>query len=242
MAYLSRLIIDGRRHDVQRDLADCHRMHARLMTVFPAAASPANAREQFGVLFRPEPLADLPLLRVLVQSTARPDWSALPPGYLAAAPDGRGNPAVRLLDDEYRRVVAGMRLRFRLRANPTKRINDRSTYEKNPAMRGKRVELRDAADQIAWLERKGAAAGFRLVRVAITSAEEIPNVRVGNRPLQRGRQGVRRLTFGAVVFDGLLDVTDAASFTRTLEQGIGSGKAFGFGLLSIAAVAREVTL
>ena len=42
------------------------------------------------------------------------------------------------------------------------------------------------------------------------------------------------LRFGAVLFNGRLEVTDAERFQQTLATGIGSGKAFGFGLLSIA--------
>jgi CRISPR system Cascade subunit CasE len=37
-----------------------------------------------------------------------------------------------------------------------------------------------------------------------------------------------------VLFSGRLEVTDAALFRDALAKGIGSGKAFGFGLLSIA--------
>jgi CRISPR system Cascade subunit CasE len=37
-----------------------------------------------------------------------------------------------------------------------------------------------------------------------------------------------------VQFEGDLEVTDAAAFRAALAQGIGSGKAYGFGLLSIA--------
>ena len=236
--FLSRLFIDLRRDDVQRDLADCQRLHGRLMGAFPAAHTPTNAREQFGVLFRAEPQGDQPLLRVLVQSNQLPDWAVLPPGYLAAAPDRRGNPAVRLLDDEYARIDVGMRLRFRLRANPTKRINDRSTQDAR--MHGKRVALQHEADQLAWLERKGQIGGFRLVQVAIASDAPIPNVRVGHHPLQRGRNGAHRMRFGVAMFDGLLDVTDRARFVQCLDTGIGSGKAYGFGLLSIAQVRDKV--
>ena len=50
-----------------------------------------------------------------------------------------------------------------------------------------------------------------------------------------GSPAVRqRLTFGDVLFEGRLRVTDAALFRQTLEHGIGSGKAYGFGLLSVA--------
>ena len=44
------------------------------------------------------------------------------------------------------------------------------------------------------------------------------------------------MTHLAVRFDGLLRVTDAGDFRETLICGIGPGKAYGFGLLSIAPV------
>lgn len=46
----------------------------------------------------------------------------------------------------------------------------------------------------------------------------------------------QRLTFSSVLFEGELEITDANAFRQTLAQGIGSGKAYGFGLLSIAPV------
>jgi CRISPR system Cascade subunit CasE len=42
------------------------------------------------------------------------------------------------------------------------------------------------------------------------------------------------MTFGDVVFEGRLRVGDAEAFRRALAVGIGSGKAYGFGLLSVA--------
>jgi len=38
----------------------------------------------------------------------------------------------------------------------------------------------------------------------------------------------------SVLYNGLLEVTDPDLFHRALIRGIGSGKAFGFGLLSVA--------
>jgi CRISPR system Cascade subunit CasE len=87
--YLSRLLIDLRRHDVQADIADCHWLHTRLMAALPAVSSPSNAREEFGMLFRVEPFGDAPLARVLVQSNRPPDWTTLPAGYLGPVPDAR---------------------------------------------------------------------------------------------------------------------------------------------------------
>ena len=44
------------------------------------------------------------------------------------------------------------------------------------------------------------------------------------------------LSHAGVRFDGVLEVTDPVSFAATLDSGIGSGKAFGFGLLSVYAM------
>jgi CRISPR-associated protein Cas6/Cse3/CasE subtype I-E len=44
----------------------------------------------------------------------------------------------------------------------------------------------------------------------------------------------RELAFIAVQFDGLLEVEDPERFMAAIHQGIGPGKGFGFGLLSLA--------
>ena len=65
----------------------------------------------------------------------------------------------------------------------------------------------------------------------------MPNFRVDAIPEGRqrcGKEGHRDGEFLAVRFDGLLAVTDPALFRNTLQTGIGSAKAFGFGLLSLA--------
>ena len=45
---------------------------------------------------------------------------------------------------------------------------------------------------------------------------------------------VHSISCRAVLFDGLLEVTDADAFRNTLAAGVGPGKGFGFGLLSVA--------
>jgi CRISPR system Cascade subunit CasE len=234
MLYLSRLILNTRHHDVQRELADCNRLHSRIMRAFPAAPDRTIAREHFGVLYRLELLDDPASARLLVQSNHAPDWSTLPANYLAPSVDARGNPAVRSIEDDIGRVRQGMRLRFRLRANPTKRLSARNV-EQNARWHGKRIELRREPDQIAWMERKAGAGGFQLLSVQLAGTETLPDTRVGNAPKQYGRRdGSQQLSFGVALFEGRLEVTDAACFAGTLRSGIGTGKAYGFGLLSIA--------
>lgn len=124
MTYLSRLLLNPLNRTVQGDLANCHQLHRHILQAFPAAPVQEHAREYFGVLYRLEELeAEPSLLRLLVQSAAAPDWNRLPAGYLGVATDGTPNPAVRTVDAEYARIQAGMHLRFRLRANPTRRVS-----------------------------------------------------------------------------------------------------------------------
>jgi len=144
-----------------------------------------------------------------------------------------------------RKLRNGQLLSFRLRANPTKRIANH-----DDAMKGKRVELRHEDEQIAWLIRKGqerekgVPGGFELLMHEVKDARGklrlVPRVKVCSEGKQKGRKVDSAhghvTTHFAVVFDGLLRVTDTNAFLETLVCGIGAGKAFGFGLLSVAPV------
>lgn len=240
MLYLSRLLLDTRNRHVRRDLNDCHQLHRTMLGAFPQAPDGSQARAQFGLLYRVEPIDGMPMLRrLLLQSNIAPDWSHLPAGYLDPAPDTRGNPSLRPIRDEYDQIIGGMRLYFRLRANPTKRINNRR-LGLDTIVPGKRVALLTEEEQFAWLARKGQDHGFQLVTTA--AHPELLDVRASAQWQDRGRRPPGAATpamplhFGAVVFSGWLEVTDRTSFHAALAHGIGSGKAFGFGLLSVAAV------
>jgi CRISPR system Cascade subunit CasE len=173
--------------------------------------------------------------QVLVQSREQPDWSALPEGYLL---DGRGdlqNPACKSVDGFYAALDAGMLLRFRLRANPTRKIDTKSSPD-GKRRNGKRVELRGEQNWLGWLARKGEQHGFALRESRVRPG--VPDVQVIDQGKLQGRrsgdEGAARMTLAAVLFNGCLVVTDAERFRAALAEGIGSGKAYGFGLLSVA--------
>lgn len=232
--YLSRLCLDGHTRAVRRELADCQALHRTLLGAFPALVlGAAGARERFGLLYRVEAVGEDGAVPLLAQSRVAPDWSRLPPGYLRPTWDAVEGYAVKPLDQFYAGLRAGMALRFRLRANPTKRVSPRNEAERDPRWHGKRVELQREGDQLAWLVRKGEAGGFRLLTVA--TSREIPDVRATHGLNVTGKRATTgRLTFGSVLFEGRLAIADAKPFHRTLTEGIGSGKAYGFGLLSVA--------
>ena len=76
-----------------------------------------------------------------------------------------------------------------------------------------------------WLTRKAEFSGFRVERFISIQPGYIY---VG----KSGEPNGNRL-FSAK-YEGILQVTNPADFQKTLTSGIGPGKAFGFGLLSVA--------
>lgn len=236
--YLSQLQLDPRSRQARRWAADCHALHQAIMSAFPDVRDD-EARAALGVLFRLETTRDA-AMRVLVQSVALPNWTRLPAGAVLAV-DGP-----KSLDAAFAGIGAGLELRFRLRANPTRRVSKWAaapgttrTHPEDPGQVGKRVDLRSEAEQIAWLERRGKECdGFELLRVRAfppVAGETVAEARADPAGRLEGVREHRRITFGTAVFEGLLRVTDAERFRGALASGIGPGKAFGCGLLSVAA-------
>lgn len=221
--FLSRLKLNPRNPLARRDLGDCQQLHRTVLNAFPQIEGEA-ARKSFGLLFRVEQ-DQRGLVTLLVQSQNEPDWSHLPPGYLL-------EPATwKSVLSHYTGLQSSLRLRFRLRANPTMRVSKNNT-EQAARWRGKRIELRSEEDRIAWLKRKAEASGFRLLSVEINP--NVPNLQTATEAKTFGKHEKGRLSFGAAIFNGELEITDAEKFKQALADGIGSGKAYGFGLLSIA--------
>lgn len=83
----------------------------------------------------------------------------------------------------------------------------------------------------AWMVRKGCEHGFLVADLGIRPDPLTGDMQYGQKS---GDDGTKlALAHKAVVFDGVLKVADLDAFQRALRQGIGSGKAYGFGLLSI---------
>lgn len=231
--YLSRLVLNPRHRQVWRNLGDCQGLHRTVMSAFPSGPGTGDARSALGVLYRVEEQRS-GAVTLLVQSKVPPDWSALEVGYLQGMGEDTDNPACKAVDQQYRALHAGDVLTFRLRANPTRKIDTKTGID-GRRRNGKRVELCREEAQLEWLRRKGEQAGFELL--SVRANPHVPNVRAvpgtkvtGKRP----GNGAGALTLASVLYEGILRVTDGEKFRRALEQGIGPGKAYGFGLLSVA--------
>lgn len=238
--YLSQLALNPLNRSVHRDLSDCHELHRTIMRAFPDVTSssgkPETApRANLGILYRVDIDRRRGGVQVLVQSAVLPDWSRLASGYVLSDPSGGPRTTTKPIDHIYAGIQPGQHFVFRLRANPTKRIHRQVTPD-GKVWDGKRVELRREEDWYAWLQRKAGNGGFELssVQAAPAASNEIVVPDVATNPGGRVVSRRNRLTFGAVLFEGRLRVTDANRFRATLTDGIGSGKAYGFGLLSIA--------
>jgi CRISPR system Cascade subunit CasE len=201
---------------------DTYALHTILWKAFPGA-------KERPFLFRADRQIDeiesgpRPVL-ALVQSVIEPRWSM--PEILSA----ESHSVERTLSE-------GERLRFLLRANPTVARKGR----KEPKFagiegaafredRGRRVAVVGDEPRLAWLTRKGGTSGFALAE----TAGGPPGVRISRAQSVFWSRGSRRARHDGVDFEGVLRVVDAEKLRTAIERGIGSGKAFGFGLLSTA--------
>jgi CRISPR system Cascade subunit CasE len=237
--YLSRIHLNPHSRQVLSELTYPYEMHRTLLRAFASSAEDnVTLRQHCNVLFRVENDNMAGPITLLVQSTKKPDWSFLDnlDRYLwqsgSASAQGCKNILPFLQSFKQEQIFT-----FRLRANPTRRI-----ARKDDPMKGKRVELALEKDQLAWLVRKGNTGGFEIPAQHSTDTEEntLPVIcaraaterKVYGRKRREGK--AHRITQAAVLFEGLLKITDAEAFLNTLTTGIGSAKAFGFGLLSLA--------
>lgn len=208
IVYLSLLEIDSRSRTGRTWLGNPYRVHQRLLMAFPGA-------EPGRVLFRIEDEWAPP--RIIVQSEAEAEWDAAFGGFAVLASPIQQ----KALSMD---VAAGDVLRYRLRANPTKRLSAGCPGKK---VDGPRVGLFKEEDQRAWMERKASSAGFKLLSVDVRPLSTIVSHK--NPAKDRTRQ-----SHLAVQFDGLLRVLDPHGLEKAVRSGIGSAKAYGFGLLSLA--------
>lgn len=214
MSWLIRIELDAEAAQ-QAGLLDSYDWHQRLWECFPD--SPAQERDF---------LTRIDLLEGAVRAWMLVEREPICPSW--CLPD----------DFKVRKVASSFlshsHYAFDLRVNPTKSLVQREV-DGTPKRKangkrasGKRVPLVAKEELRAWIDRKASESGFRISEVK--PLEIGPTVDFWFR--KKGKSGVH----GGVQFRGILEVTDPDKFAAAWKSGIGSAKAFGFGLLLLHPV------
>ncbi len=144
--------------------------------------------------------------------------------------------------------------RFSLIANPTKSIKDHHSFFKKELegltdkmeiknkieqlsnslkkedwekIKSKRVGIYKDNEQVDWFNRKSEQSGFKIQSVHFSKGEE-ENISKKTPNL------THNIKLHTVHFQGILRVTNTELFKKAYSTGIGSGKAFGCGMLMLA--------
>lgn len=153
------------------------------------------------------------LLIVSPTQPARPEW----------CPNDRESWKTKPIPDTY---FTRSRYAFQLCANPTRKVS-KQLPDGSLTKNGRRVPLSKREDLVEWIRRKGLRGGFCVDEATL-------------RTFSRGREYFNKKNHtglhSATEFQGVLTVTDPQQFHNTFTSGVGSAKAFGFGLLVIAPV------
>ena len=208
--HLTQIRLNLADRQVQADLADHTSLHRTVMSLLPDELG-EHPRAAARCLHRVEDGRSGTV--ILLQSDPAPNLDALPDGY---ALDARTTSLDTLLGT----LRTGTPVRYRILANPAKRVGGRQD-----PMRGKVVGLHGTAAE-DWWHRRAHAAGLTVE--SVTAAPK-PRHRATRRTGGPARHD-------AVQFDGTATIHDPDAAVAAVTTGIGKGKAHGLGLLSLAPV------
>jgi CRISPR system Cascade subunit CasE len=219
--FLTRFRINPARRGARKLLGSPHAMHAAVRSGFPEPTDyEQGARRTLWRIDNPAPAT----VNLYIVSPGRPDLTHLV--------EQAGWPTTDTWQTrEYGGVLDSLgnqqRWAFRLTANPVH--NGRKTPESPSTQRFGHVR---EADQAQWLLSRAERYGF----VVPAQPDGEPNLRLHQRQTQTFKRGNGRVTLVTATFDGLLEIVDAGRFRQALTGGIGHGKAYGCGLLTLAPV------
>ncbi|MDO5617958.1 type I-E CRISPR-associated protein Cas6/Cse3/CasE [Kocuria sp.] len=225
--YFSRLTLNPQRRQAKHLVADARAMHAAVEAAFPPSMAGSETRN----LWRLDRMEHEVILYVV--SPQRPD--------LRHIQEQAGWESAPAESTDYERFLGsiqrGQRYSFRLAANPVKR-------QFVPGGRGRILPHVTEAQQVTWLMARAEGWGFTVRPVQTlqeTAAGDVdlpPDVRVVHRNDGHFRKtdesGNRTVTQRQVTFVGSLEVLEANKLRESLTRGMGRGKAYGLGLMTLA--------
>ncbi|HIT89788.1 MAG TPA: type I-E CRISPR-associated protein Cas6/Cse3/CasE [Candidatus Merdenecus merdavium] len=207
MYYLSRVEIDTKNRRKISDLSHLGAYHNWVEQSFPLEVAAGERKRK---LWRIDQLNDHRYLLVLSQS--EPDLKSLEKYGI----DGTGKCLKYdlLLDS----LKENQKVSFRLMANPVRAV-------KGENRRGRIYPHVTVEQQMAYLESRAQGLGFSL-------EPEDYNIVQRDFPILRKKGGIS-VKLARAVYEGSLTIKDADIFRKTLTEGIGREKAYGFGMMTI---------
>lgn len=217
--YLSRIELDTKSRETMRALASPSRFHGAVERAFDGDRS-RN-------LWRIDTLGDRTYLLLLSRELPRLDALATQFGY--------GQYETRDYDKLLSRIADGRRFRFRLVANPT--------FSKSPGKdavgsktRGRVIGCSTPEYQAEWLCRRAESHGFSVMYTDENETRCSFTITKSRRlSFDKGSDG-RNVKLLSVTYEGELTVTDVEKFKALLCDGIGRGKAYGQGMMTVVSI------
>lgn len=205
--YLSRVQLDVTKREVMRALNSPSIIHGAVENCFSG--------ERKRNLWRIDSLGGK--LYVLILSENAPDLTGFCRQF-GVDECGETRSYDKLLD----RIENGVKLHFRLKANPT------VSRKEEAGKRGKVYAHVTPEFQKMWLTEKAEKNGFSL------NDEDFEVVYSKRNRFYKG--GDKKVYIVSAEYEGILYVTDKEAFKNMLISGIGRGKAYGMGLMTVVFV------
>lgn len=206
--YLSRVAIDTQNRKKTKNLTHLGAYHNWVESSFPNEIE-GNVRSR--KLWRIDTLRGQKYL--LIVSKEKPDVAILERYGIP------GTAQTKEYDKFLNSIEEGKSYMFRVTLNPVKSLSQ------GVGKRGKVVPEITAEQQLKYLENRADKFGFLLI------PGEYRIVERGWEPFGKQGQGIIRLR--KATYEGILKVTDKDVFYRTLTEGIGKKKAYGFGMMTV---------
>ncbi|NKY87915.1 type I-E CRISPR-associated protein Cas6/Cse3/CasE [Nocardia veterana] len=235
--YLSRIPLNPARRDTAKLITSPHATHGAVMKSFPPEALEQHTGDG-RVLWRMDRVGHA--IHLYVVSPIEPDFTHVVeqagwPTTTAWVTRKYGE----LLDI----LQPGQSWHFRLTANPVRGVP--KPFPTSTAAQGATVGKGrgaprglNSAQQLDWFHRQASRYGFITCECGPNDDRQ-PDVAIVDRHTARFRRGngtANNVTLSMATFEGTLIVTDATLLKSALINGIGRGKGYGCGLLTLAAV------
>ncbi len=206
--YLSRVEIDIHNRQKIRDLNHLGAFHNWVEQSFPKELDHALRTRK---LWRVDKLNERYYL--LIVSSSKPDLELLERYGVS------GSAKTKSYDAFLNNLEEGMRARFRVTLNPVISVKN------DTKARGRTMPHVTIEHQMQFLLDRDKKNGF------VLNKDEVSIVERSYEPFKKVNEKTIRLS--KVTYEGVLTITDKNQFIKTLTEGFGKKKAYGFGMMTV---------